>query len=119
MDIFPKNSYYGHMKNITTRKEIESITETLAKKMNPEKIILFGSFAYGKPTAASDIDMLIIKKTKKKRIDRIKEALFAVDSDLPFEPIVYTPQEIRRRLILGDFFIENIIHKGKVLYERY
>ncbi|PIU77738.1 MAG: hypothetical protein COZ28_03235 [Candidatus Moranbacteria bacterium CG_4_10_14_3_um_filter_44_15] len=100
------------------QKEIRQITKTVVKEYKPEKIILFGSFAYGKPKASSDIDMLIVKNTKKRKIDRIKDILFLVDSDLPFEPLVYTPKEINQRLSLGDFFIEKIISQGKILYEK-
>lgn len=100
------------------KKQIEQITRTVVSQYKPEKVILFGSFAYGKPKASSDIDMLIVKKTKKRKIDRIKEVLFLVDSDLPFEPLVYTPKEIKQRLSLGDFFIEKVMNQGKVLYEK-
>lgn len=98
--------------------EIRSITRTIVRGYKPEKIILFGSYAYGKPKPSSDIDMLIVKKTKKRRIDRIKDVLYMIDNDFPFEPIVYTPREINERLILGDFFLETVMQKGKILYEK-
>jgi uncharacterized protein len=98
--------------------EIKNITRKIVREYKPEKIILFGSFAYGKPKASSDIDMLIVKKTKKRRIDRIKEILYMIDNNFPFEPIVYTPREIDNRLTLGDFFLQTIMQKGKVLYEK-
>jgi len=98
--------------------EIQSITRKIVREYKPEKIILFGSFAYGKPGASSDIDMLIVKKTKKRRIDRIKEVLYMIDNNIPFEPIVYTPREIDERTTLGDFFLQTIMQKGKILYEK-
>lgn len=49
------------------QKEIKRITKQIVKNYNPEKIILFGSFAYGKPKPSSDIDLLIIKKSRKKK----------------------------------------------------
>jgi len=98
--------------------EIRSITRTIVREYKPEKIILFGSFAYGKPKASSDIDMLIVKKTKKRRIDRIKDVLYLINNNLPFEPIVYTPGEINERLTLGDFFLQTVMQKGKILYEK-
>lgn len=100
-----------------TRLEIKSIADTIAKKYKPQKIILFGSFAYGKPNKASDIDMLIIKETTKKRIDRIKEVLFMTDNNVPFEPLIYTPKEIEDRISLKDYFIQTILNRGKVLYQ--
>lgn len=101
-----------------SQKEIKSITKQIVEKYMPEKIILFGSFAYGKPKQSSDVDLLIIKKNRKKRVERIKEVLMKVKSNLPLEPLVYTPKEFNKRLDLGDSFIEEVIKKGKVVYER-
>ena len=98
--------------------EIKSIMRKIVREYKPEKIILFGSFAYGKPRASSDIDMLIVKKTKKRRIDRIKDVLYMIDNNFPFEPIVYTPREINERLTLGDFFLQTVMQKCKILYEK-
>ena len=88
------------------------------KKYKPEKIILFGSYAWGKPKKDSDIDILIIKKTKKnhyKRIPEAKKYLHGIDH--AFDILVMNPEEVKKRLSLGDFFIEEIIKKGKILYE--
>ncbi len=99
-------------------KEINKITDQLKRDYKPEKVILFGSCAYGKIEPSSDIDMLIIKKSLKSRIERIRDILFLIDNNLPFEPLVYTPSEIKKRLILGDFFVKNILEKGKIIYEK-
>ncbi len=99
-------------------KEIKRIVDQIIEKYQPEKIILFGSFAYGKPGVASDVDLLIIKQTNQRRVDRIKEVLMKVQSDLPIEPLVYTQKELETRIDLGDFFFQNIIKKGKVLYAK-
>lgn len=101
-----------------TKKEIKKITNQIVEKYKPEKIILYGSFAYGKPTEDSDLDLLIIKKTKEPKVKRIKEVLMKVKSNLPLEPLVYTPEELDNRLKLRDFFIEEALNKGKVIYER-
>ncbi len=103
---------------VKNQKEIENIVKQIKEKCKPEKIILFGSFAYGKPKPASDVDLLIIKKSKKKRVERIKEILMKVKSSLPLEPLVYTPKELKERLALGDFFFQTIFEKGKILYEK-
>ena len=97
-------------------KEIGKITDQIAKKYRPSKIILFGSCAKGAFTENSDIDMLIIKETSDSRIKRIKEVLLSVDNDLPFEPLVYTPLEIENRIKLGDFFVKTALKEGKVIY---
>lgn len=102
-------------------KEINKINEQLKEKYKPEKIILYGSSARGTITENSDIDMLIIKDTNKKRNERFREVRALVRDlkrRIPFSPLVYTPTEIEQRLNLGDFFIKEILEEGKVLYER-
>ncbi|ODS40919.1 MAG: hypothetical protein A7315_15430 [Candidatus Altiarchaeales archaeon WOR_SM1_79] len=102
-------------------KEIGKINEQIKEKYKPEKIILFGSSVNGNVTENSDIDMLIIKETDKKRNERFREVR-AIVRDLkrriPFSPLVYTPAEIEQRMNLGDFFIKEILKEGKVIYER-
>jgi predicted nucleotidyltransferase len=100
------------------QKEIKRIVKQIAEKYKPEKIILFGSFAYGKPKASSDVDLLVIKNSKKRRVERIKEILMKVESVLPLEPLVYTPKEIKKRIQIGDFFFQTIFEKGKIMYEK-
>lgn len=98
------------------QKEIKSLIRQIRTKYRPEKMILYGSAAKGKANEDSDIDMLIIKKTKRRFVDRISDVLKLCDYNIPFEPIVYTPEEIKERIKLGDFFIIDILKKGKVLY---
>ena len=57
------------------QKEIQRITDHIVKKYKPEKVILFGSYAWGKPTEDSDVDLFIVKKSRKRRIDRERELL--------------------------------------------
>jgi len=102
---------------------IKKIVDILIKEYHPDKIILFGSYLYGKPTEDSDVDLLIIKETDKKRrveIDRFVEVqslIYSEEARIPVSPIVLTKEELEERLSIGDDFIEEIITKGKVLYE--
>jgi uncharacterized protein len=99
--------------------ETQLIVERIAKYCKPEKIILFGSLARGSEKSDSDIDLLIIKKSDKKRPFRTKEIFEAVrglDRSFPLDPIVYTPEEISERLALGDYFIKEVFDQGKVMY---
>lgn len=100
------------------RKEIAYITKHIKEQYKPDKIILFGSCATGNIKPSSDIDMFIIKQSKKRRVDRIKDVLLKIDNNLPFEPLVYTPDEVKERIELGDFFIQDILKKGRILYEK-
>jgi len=98
-------------------KDINKTVKNL-KEYKPEKIILFGSYAWGKPKKDSDIDLLIIKKTKRSPYKRIPEARrYLHNINQAFDILVMKPEEVERRLKLGDFFIEEIIKKGKILYE--
>jgi len=103
------------MKN---QKEIKKIVGRIVRKYKPEKIYLFGSFAWGKPTKDSDVDLLIVKKTRKKWIARQIEIGRIFDGEIATDTLVRTPLEIKRRLDLGDFFYRNILRKGKMLYEK-
>jgi predicted nucleotidyltransferase len=102
-------------------REIDRLSRQIKEKYKPEKIILFGSSIKDNITEDSDIDMLIIKETDKKRNERFREVRTLVRDlkrRIPFSPLVYTPTEIEQRLNLGDFFIKKILKEGKVLYER-
>lgn len=101
------------------RKIINQMVEKIVKEYQPKKVILFGSYAYGAPTEDSDIDLLIIKDTDKRRIDRwveVKRILRDLSGNLAVSPFVYTENEIKERTAIKDFFIEEILQKGEVLY---
>ena len=102
-----------------TKTELKKIVRQVVDAYQPEKIILFGSYAYGKPDSDSDLDLLIIKKTSDRFIDRwinIRQIVSDPKRSIPFDPIVLTPEEIEERLAMGDQFVEEIIKKGEVLY---
>lgn len=99
------------------RSHIRQYANQIARKFHPDKIILFGSYAYGKPTEDSDVDMLIIMPFEGKGVRKASEILLATDPRFPVDLLVRTPEQIRTRLKLGDFFIREITEKGKVLYE--
>lgn len=98
---------------------IRRITKKIANRYKPEKIILFGSYAYGKPRKDSDIDLLIIKKTRARHIDRaikVREIIKDENRFVAIEPLIYAPREIKKRLKIEDDFIKTIMEKGVVLY---
>ena len=103
-----------------TRDMILEIVSKIKKEYKPSKIILFGSYAYGHPDRDSDIDLLIIKDTMERPIDR-RVAVAGIASDprrlIPLETIVLTPEEVRERLEIGDQFLKEILDKGEVLHE--
>ena len=102
-------------------KVINDIVDRLSVSYRPERIVLFGSFAYGQPTKDSDIDLLIIKETGERPIDRrvaVRRLAHDPRRRIPFSPLVLTPQEVRQRLDAGDPFIRDILTRGETLYAR-
>ncbi|MCL4514407.1 MAG: nucleotidyltransferase domain-containing protein [Firmicutes bacterium] len=102
-----------------TRHMIEEIVQKIVAEYAPQKIILFGSHAYGHPDEESDLDLLVIKDTDKRPIERwtdLKRTLRDRDRATSVSPIVYTPKELEERLASGDFFIREVLEKGEVLY---
>jgi predicted nucleotidyltransferase len=98
---------------------VHRIVEKLVAEYAPRKVILFGSYAYGKPGPDSDIDLLIIKETPDRFIDRwvtVQQLLKGTHRALPVETLVLTPHEIEKRMAIGDQFIAEILEKGEILY---
>jgi len=104
----------------------EKILSEIKKILVPfgiEKIILFGSFAYGVPNIDSDIDLLVIKKnlpeseTRNFRL-KLKKALWLKIGryNLPFDLLVDNEERIKKRIEMGDLFYKEIYSKGKVIY---
>jgi uncharacterized protein len=101
-------------------KTLPPAIERLVSELKPEKIILFGSYAYGMPTPDSDVDLLIVMKTRAKAIDRyVAVSNILYPREFPVDIIVKTPKELRDEAgKKSKFFLREIIAKGKVLYER-
>ena len=101
------------------QQTIEALVERLVAEYAPQKVILFGSYAYGNPRSDSDIDLLVIKETPDRFIDRwvtVRRILSDPERKLPLEVLVLTPQEVSNRLDIGDQFLNEILEKGRVLY---
>ncbi|MBA4408520.1 MAG: nucleotidyltransferase domain-containing protein [Odoribacter sp.] len=106
---------------MTTENILSEITATL-KQYGIEKIILFGSYAYGTPNKDSDIDLLVIKdipenETRDFRI-KLKKALWLKLGKLnySFDILVDNEQRIQKRIEMGDLFYKEIYSKGKTIY---
>lgn len=100
-------------------QSIKKITQQIAKQFDPEKIILFGSHAWGIPTKDSDVDLCILKNTDNTRhlAEMIDGSLFP--RPFPIDVIVYTKEQMQRRQRLGDHFIAKILTDGKLLYDKH
>lgn len=84
----------------------------------PEKIILFGSAARGENDRTSDVDLLIVKRTRKRFLDRLKEVMEILRPNYAIDVLVYTPSEFRRMQREENPFIGQILKDGVVLYEK-
>jgi predicted nucleotidyltransferase len=99
------------------RAEIRRFARQVAERFQPEKIILFGSHAYGTPHADSDVDILVIMPARN-QIDQACRIDDAFDPPFALDLIVRTPKNLAWRLAEGDSFLHEIMTKGKVLYEK-
>lgn len=96
------------------QKELKRIVSVLKKEYKPEKIILFGSLVNGNVKEWSDIDLLLIKKTKKRYLDRIDEVLNLIHPKVGVDMFVFSPQEIEKK----NPYIDEILLTGKNVYEK-
>ena len=100
-------------------KKLKEIIKTIATKAKPEKIYLFGSRANGNGKKDSDYDILVVKKTKKSKYNRIVSIykLFGL-RDFSMDVMVYTPQEVNEWKDATASFIHHVLKTGKLVYER-
>jgi len=99
--------------------ELPRAVKRIANALHPEKIILFGSHAYGTPTWDSDVDLLVIMETQARPVERaVTVGQYLMPRVFPVDIIVKTPGEIESAFATGDFFIKEIYSQGRVLYER-
>jgi len=96
---------------------IENIACQIVEKFHPQKIILFGSYAYGQPRPESDVDLLVIMDTELRETEQATQILQQIDYLFGLDLLVYTPQQLAQRLELGDSFLSEVLEKGKILYE--
>ncbi|MCE9531589.1 MAG: nucleotidyltransferase domain-containing protein [Planctomycetes bacterium] len=95
---------------------VRRFARQVVEQFHPNKIILFGSYAYGTPNADSDVDILVIMPTKNK-LDQAVKISCQIDPPFSLDIIVRTPHEMKWRLAEGESFLTEIVTKGKVLYE--
>jgi predicted nucleotidyltransferase len=99
--------------------EVIELSERIAREFNPDKIILFGSHAYGKPREDSDVDLLVILPFEGKSLDKSLEILNRVDPRFPIDLLARRPDDSARRYAEFDPLIRDAFDHGVVLYERH
>lgn len=99
--------------------DIQHIVNQIAEHFNPDKIILFGSYAYGNPTEHSDVDLLVIMPFKGKSIEQSLKIRKLIGHPFMIDLVIKTPEEAQRRYEEYDPILRWAVGKGKVLYERH
>lgn len=100
-------------------KVIREVVDKIAADYRPQRIILFGSYARGEADEDSDLDLLIVKETDQRPIERwmtVKRLLRDRRRKLSVSPLVYTPRELQARLAIHDFFIRDVLAEGETVY---
>ncbi len=111
--------YISKKELMITKDKISEVVNKIASGYNPEKIILFGSYADGKPTENSDVDIFVIKDSELPRPQRtmqLRRMLFG--SKIPIDLIVYTPNEVESEKDEKYSFVYEVLNSGKTVYER-
>jgi uncharacterized protein len=113
-----ENIDWKRLRPKVTPELLQDITHRIVEHFHPDKVILFGSYAYGEPTLHSDVDLLVIMKStelparRSSNVTRICRPRY-----LSMDVIVLTPEELANRLAGFDPFLEEALTKGKVLYD--
>ena len=96
---------------------IRRYARQVAKRFGPDKIVLFGSHAYGRPNDDSDVDLLVIMPARNQH-DMAVKIRWALPAPFPMDVLVRTPANVRWRLAEAESFLTEILAKGIVLYEK-
>jgi predicted nucleotidyltransferase len=96
---------------------IRRFARQVAERFQPDRIILFGSHATGRPHGDSDVDILVVMPARN-QIDQAVRISLEIDPPFPLDIIVRTPKNMEWRLAEGDSFLSEVVAKGKVLYEK-
>jgi len=97
-------------------RDIQKAVRDIARKFRPDRITLFGSYAYGSPNENSDVDLLVLI-TGNRVHDRSILIRRQIEFGFPVDLLVRSPVEFKWRIAQGDCFLKEIQEKGKILYE--
>lgn len=98
-------------------RAIRKFSRRIAAEFKPRRIILFGSYAYGRPTEDSDVDLMVVMRYQGHPLEKAAEIRMRIDAPFPLDLLVRSAKEIRERYRLEDWFIREVVDHGKVLYE--
>ena len=96
---------------------IDEVVHQIAEQFQPQKIILFGSYARGNHRPESDVDLLVVMETDLKESKQSLAIRQYLNIFFGLDLILYTPEHLKERIEMGDYFVQDILSEGKVLYE--
>ncbi len=99
-----------------SQEQIQEYSDRIAAEFKPERIILFGSYAYGAPTADSDVDLLVVMPFEGHPTRKALDILSRIDAPFAVDLLVRTPEQLRQRVAWNDFFLREILDRGRELY---
>lgn len=102
---------------MTSMEKIEQLGADIGREFHAERVVLFGSYAYGTPTEDSDVDLLVVLPKAERPAHKSAEIYLKFTPPFAVDILVRTPEKISERLAMGDDFIKEILEKGRVLYE--
>ena len=102
---------------MASMSEIRAVGRQIGREFHPNRVVLFGSHARGEAGRDSDVDLLVIMQFEGSPAEKSAEIRLRIRASFPVDVIVREPETVRRRIAMGDEFIEDAIENGKVLYE--
>ena len=99
------------------RAQLQQVCDIIVRDFQPEKIVLFGSYANGTPTVDSDLDLMVVLPFDGSALQKAVAILRHIDILAPLDLLVRTQEQIQQRLWMGDSFMRDVLERGKVLYE--
>ena len=103
--------------NMVEFSEIQKLSEKIQREFKPDKIILFGSYAWGTPQDDSDVDLLVILPYQGKAWRTASSIRERIQANFPLDILVRNVEQIQSRLAINDSFLTEIMTRGKVVYE--
>ncbi|MFH0983477.1 MAG: nucleotidyltransferase domain-containing protein [Planctomycetota bacterium] len=103
--------------SMVAMRDIRKFAEAIAREFKPQRIILFGSYAYGKPTEDSDVDILVVMPYRGHPTEKAIEIRQRIRRPFALDLLVRSRREIERRMAWNDWFIREIMERGKPLYD--
>lgn len=107
---------YGNIQTMVAVREIKAFCGRLAVEYRPSRIVLFGSYAHGKPRPDSDVDLLVVMPFKGSGVSKAAEMIRKLSPSFAVDLVIRTPSDVERRVAMNDFFLKEAA-SGRLLYE--